>query len=110
MSTSNKGAKLEDQIAKLETLAGPDGMVQAREMATATPVIVKLAFKYIDRPYRKTGGLNKSAQATYDALKAVSVQAADDWKATYLADKTAKAESKPATAKTGKGKKTQPVA
>ena len=82
MAESRKGkGTLKDQIARLEKELGDDGIALARKLAAENPEAVKLAFKYIDRPYRPQSGLKPSQRKTYwQLVETLGQEQADKWR------------------------------
>jgi len=76
-SKKGKGT-LADQIARLEGEVGDEGIKRAKKLAETDSDVVKLAFKYIDRPYRQPQGLRKSERRVYFQLIQDAGQAAAD--------------------------------
>jgi len=89
MAFPKGGGTLQAQIQKLEHELQPKEIEQAKKMATQNPTMVRLAFKYLDKPHRKEG-LSKSQMATFEQIRKIDAVSADKWKAARQAEKSAK--------------------
>ena len=87
MSTTKKGGgTLETQIAKLEERLNESDIKKARELANSSPDMIRLAFKLLDKPHRKSG-LTKSQRAFFEQMHEINPEAAEEWKEQTLAAK-----------------------
>ena len=82
------GGTFQTQIGKLEQALEPAEIEQAKSLASSSPDMIRLAFKYLDKPHRKEG-LSKSQMATFNQIQAdCGSEMAEKWKAARLAEKS----------------------
>ncbi len=84
MSQRKGGGTLPIQIKKLEQDMDSKQIEQAKTWAHSSPSIVRLAFKYLDKPHKQ--GLTNRQIATYEQIRSISPTNAEQWKADRLAE------------------------
>ena len=80
------GGNLQQQIQKISDELSEKEIEQSHKWAKQNPLMVRLAFKLLDKPHQKDG-LTKSQLNTYEQIRKISVESADQWKAARLAEK-----------------------
>ena len=86
MSSQKGGGTLQAQIQKLENELSQKDIDTAKELAVSSPLLSRLAFKYLDKPHRKEG-LSKGQLATFEQIRKIDPDNAEKWKADRLAEK-----------------------
>lgn len=86
MSSQKGGGTLQAQIEKLEHDLERKDIDTAHELAVSSPTMIRLAFKYLDKPHCKKG-LSKGQLATFEQFRRISPESAEKWKADRLVEK-----------------------
>ncbi len=92
------GHNLEEQIKRLEATMTSDEIAMANTIKAEFPdCAIRLAFKLMEKPYRRLFDLNKAELAAYDSILNTpglpnAKEVAEAYKAQRLAAKRAKAE------------------